>query len=215
MKLQAESELLREEFAKAQATISRFAEKAMSRPTVTNNHQHNFGSVKITNYLSDHETYKQHTERQFVIEQASKHLEDYMLKWINGQEALANFVVDHIIKCSDTDDFILCCTDTSRKRFIYVNQLNEKVEDLMAKTFLSRISGPIKEVSHSIFHQILEGFNQQKRTTDGAFEHANIDYRIQNVTDKYLQICEFDMSDKNSDFLNELAGLLRGPKEVK
>lgn len=200
---------------KAQESMADLAQQAINRPPTINNQLTNqIGSVKITNYLTDHQTYVDHTDPDFVIEQAQKFFEKYMVELLNGQRALARFMVDHIIKCPESGRIILCCTDTARKRFIYMNHLNEKEEDMMAKYFLERMAGPIKEVSHSIFEHIVDRLEAQKQTTKGAFELADIDHRIQTVTTKYLEIRDFDIDDKNSDFLVELAALLRGPKEI-
>lgn len=220
--LQSENELLRQQVDKLHAQLEKaqdgmkdLAEQAINRPPTINNQLTNqIGSVKITNYLTDHQTYVDHTDPDFVMEQAQKFFEKYMVELLNGQRALARFMVDHIIKCPESGRIILCCTDTARKRFIYMNHLNEKEEDMMAKYFLERMSGPIKEVSHTIFEHIVDRLEAQKQTTKGAFELADIDHRIQTVTTKYLEIRDFDIDDKNSDFLVELAALLRGPKEI-
>lgn len=217
-RLQGEKELLcqqldktYEQLEKANEKAHQLAEKAIDRPGTINNNTQQIGSVKITNYLADHQSYVEQTDREFIIDQAVQFFEKYLTDLINGQRALARFVVDHIIRCPETGKFILCCTDTSRKRFIYINHIDEKAEDMFAKLFLERISGPIKEVSHTIFNQIVKKLEAQKQVTNGAFERGYIDETITNITNKYLHVLEFDVDDKNSEFIVELAGLLRNP----
>lgn len=209
IRMQVEIDMLRQQLDKAEHLV----EKAIDRPGIitNNNNTQQIGSVKITNYLADHQAYVEHTDREFIIQQAKQFLEKYLTELINGQRALARFVVEHIIRCPDTGKFILCCTDTSRKRFIYINHVDEKAEDMFAKFFTERISGPIKEVSHTIFNQIVSKLEAQKLATKGAFDRGNIDDTIESITNKYLHILEFDVDDKNSEFIAELAGFLRGP----
>lgn len=222
-RLQGEKELLcqqldkvYEQLEKASEKAHQLAEKFIDRPgTVHNtNNTQQIGSVKITNYLADHKAYVEHTDRDFIIQQAKQFLEKYLTDLINGQRALARFVVDHIIRCPESGKFILCCTDTSRKRFIYINHIDEKAEDMFAKFFTERISGPIKEVSHTIFNQIVSKLEAQKLATKGAFDRGHIDDTIDSITNKYLHVLEFDVDDKNSEFIAELAGLLRGPSSL-
>lgn len=193
---------------RSQQDMRQIAEKAIARPTITNNQQ-NYGTVKITNYLADHNTYCQQTEREYIIEKANEYLSGYFNRLVNGQEALAQFVVEHIVKRHGSDEYILCCSDTSRKRFWFLNSQGEKVEDMMAKIFVSRIAGPIREVSGAIFGQIQDRLRMEKMQAKGG-DKVVIDKRMELNDDKYMQLLEFDISDKNGDFLSELAGLLRG-----
>lgn len=197
-----------EHMDRSQQDMRQLAEKAIARPTVTNNQQ-NYGTVKITNYLADHDTYRQQTEREYIIEKANEHLSGYFNRLVNGQEALAQFVVEHIVKRHGSDEYILCCSDTSRKRFWFLNPQGEKVEDMMAKIFVSRIAGPIREVSGAIFGQIQDRLKMEREHAKGG-DKVVIDKRMELNDGKYMQLLEFDISDKNGDFLSELAGLLRG-----
>lgn len=195
--------------------MERIAEKAIARPTtVQTTNQQNYGTVKISNYLADNDTYRRQTERDFIMQQANAHLQKYIEELVNGQEALAKFVVAHIIKRADSNEYILCCTDTSRKRFLYINHLGEKEEDMLAKLFVSHISGPIREVSGSIFKQIEERLQREREAAKGG-EKINIDNKIMVTNDKYLKMMEFDISDKNGDFVAELAGMLRGTNAIE
>lgn len=223
-RLQGEKELLSQQLQKLYEQVEKsndkahqLVEKAIDRPGIITNNNNNtqqIGSVKITNYLADHNSYVERTDRDFIIQQAKQFFEKYLTDLINGQRALARFVVEHIIRCPETGKYILCCTDTSRKRFIYINHVDEKAEDMFAKLFTERISGPIKEVSHAIFNQIVKKLEAQKQVTSGAFDRGYIDTTIESITSKYLHVLEFDVDDKNTEFIAELSGLLRGPSGV-
>lgn len=214
--LQAENHMLRaqlddarKQVEESQKNLTRLVEKAIDRPTIQTTTNHH-GNVKITNYLTDHQTYLAQTDSKFVTEQAKKHWEKYFLEWLNSQRALAKFVVNHIIRCADTGNYILCCTDTSRRRFIYINHGDEKAEDMLAKLLVEKIAKPIKDVSHAMFREIVDRLEDQKRTVP-ASERFAIDRNIDSVTERYFRVCEFDLDEKNSEFVAELAGLLRGP----
>lgn len=214
--LQTANDMLQTQLDKREQSYEQLANRAVDRPTITNQQNTQINAVKITNYLTDYKTYQQQTDASWVMQQARAFFEKYFMDWIHGQKALARFVVDHIIRCSDNGRMILCCTDTSRKRFIFMNAQDEQQEDMLAKLFMEKISKPIKEVSHQIFNEIVARLEDErkKRITNkaNAFEVGEIDDRIRMCNDKLFQIYEFDVESKNGDFLNELAGQLRGPK---
>lgn len=214
--LQTANDMLQTQLDKREQSYEQLANRAVDRPTITNQQNTQINAVKITNYLTDYKTYQQQTDASWVMQQARSFFEKYFKDWINGQKALARFVVEHIIRCSDNGRMILCCTDTSRKRFIFMNAQDEQQEDMLAKLFMEKISKPIKEVSHQIFNEIVAHLEEDRRNRitakANAFEVGEIDDRIKMANDKLFQIYEFDVESKNGDFLNELAGQLRGPK---
>lgn len=204
---------------KAQQTAQCLAERAIDRPTTVNsttNQQHNeigsISNVKVTTMLTDFATYQRQTDPQFVMETARQYLEKY---FFDGPKGLARFLVEHIIR-SDDGKLILCCTDPARKRFRFVNADSKLEEDLKAKMLTQKISVPIKQVCHEVFDNIQKKLNTEKQmkiaANAGAFQIGFLDDKITIAGEHLLSIREFDYdSSHNSDFLNELAALLRGP----
>lgn len=85
-KLRTENEILQRELEKAQDMIRSFTEHAINRPTTTTNNQQNIGSVKVTNYLTDYETYQKQTDPDRVRALLDQHFEEY---FFDGQLGLA------------------------------------------------------------------------------------------------------------------------------
>lgn len=127
-RLQAENDILRQELEKAQGVAQSLAKEAINRPTTiantTNNNQQNIGNVKITNYLAGNDVFTAQTHPEHVKNVLDKHFEAYFM---DGQQGL----VEHVIKVEGK--LILVCTDTSRKRFRFVNTDGKLAEDMKAK----------------------------------------------------------------------------------
>jgi hypothetical protein len=218
-RLESENNILRQELEKAHALTQKVTEQAINRPTHTHtttnnidNHRsigNQIANVKVTNYLADHKTYEQQTDPERVRALMDKHFEEY---FFDGQQGLAKFLVDHIIR-SDDGKMIMVCTDTSRKRFRFINAEDELEEDLRAKILSKKLSVPVKEVCRAVFQRITERLNEQKRGKQNALEVDFLEKKIDSALAKYIHIREFD-TDECGDFLNQLAALLRGPDGV-
>lgn len=218
-KLQTENQLLRHELTEAQLTSRKLAEQAINRPTTiannTTNQQHNeigsISNVKVTTYLSDFDTYQRQTDPQRVRQLLDQHLEQY---FFDGQPGLARFMVDHVIRSQD-GKMIMVCTDTSRKRFRFVNADAKLEEDLRAKMLAKKLSIPVKEVCATVFDRIINRLSEEKTNKKsagaGAFEIDFLDKKIDFASLKFLNIREFD-TDVGNEFLTELSSLLRGPQ---
>lgn len=203
--LRAENEILTRELEKAQSSANRLAEQAVNRPTLVSN-THN--TVKITNYLSDFETYKRQTDPDHVRLLVDTHFDERY--FFDGQQGLARFIADYIIRSQD-GKMIMVCTDTSRKRFRFVNADSQLEEDLRARILTKKLSVPVKEVCVKIFDRIMERLKQQKQVAQGAFEIDFLDKKMEYAAEKYINIREFD-GEEGHDFLAELAALLRTPQ---
>lgn len=210
-KLQTENDLLREQLEKAQQTSQTLAEQAINRPT-TITQQHNqighISNLKMTNYLTDYQTYQRQTDPQRVRQLLDQHFEDY---FFDGQPGLARFMVDHVIRSED-GKMIMVCTDPARKRFRFVNADAKLEEDLRAKILTKRLSVPVREVCSKVYERITKRLEEEKGRKKSAFEVDFLDKKIDYAFEKLISIREFDQED-SGDFLNELAALLRGSCE--
>lgn len=210
-RLQTENNLLRTELTKAQQALERLTEQAIHRPTTTTtvtNQQNNL--VKITNSLADYKAYAMQTHPHRVKDMLEQHFENY---FFHGQQGLARFVVDHIIRMDD-GKMIICCTDTSRKRFRFVNADGKLAEDMKAKLLTKKLSVPVREMCDAVFDRIIERLKTEKKVMisngAGAFDLDFLDKKVECAEKRFIEIRSFD-GDDNTDFLNELATLLRNP----
>lgn len=209
VKLEAENEMMRNEVSKTRDQVTNLAKEAINRPTTTNNQQNN--NLKITNYLTDHQSYLSQTQPHRVRDMLDQHLETYFM---DGQSGLARFLVEHIIKMND-GKLILVCTDTSRKRFRFVNADGKMVEDMKAKMLCTKLSVPVREMCNEVFDRIINKLKSDKKVKisngSGAFEIDFLEKKMEWAEKKFIEIRSFDYDDDNTDFLNELAALLRNP----
>lgn len=195
--LQTENNLLRSELEKAQAVIERTAQ----RPTTTTNNHH---SVRITNYLADHATYREQTDPERVMKILLERLPDYIA---DGQSGLARCLEENVIRKGD--EMILCCTDPTRNRFRYLNEKGELVDDMRAHHFAKTVSAPVKTASVQMFQEQLARIEEKKVGVTDPFELHRIDQEIDAYRDSLWNIKEFDDRDTNHQFVGTLSDRLR------
>lgn len=207
--LQAQNTLLQSELEKTQKMLQSLTEQAINRPT-TVTHNIDNKNIKITNYLSDYSAYQTQTDPQRVREMLDLHLENY---FFDGQAGLAKFVVEHIIRLED-GKMILCCTDPVRKRFRFVDANEHVAEDMRAKMLCSKLSVPVREMCNNVFQRIIDKLTREQKVKissgAGAFDLDFLEKKIGLAHERFIEIRAFE-GDENSDFLNELATLLRNP----
>ena len=197
--LQIANNFLRTELEKAQAVIERTAQ----RPTTTTNLHH---SVKITNYLADHETYRSQTDPDRVAKMLFERLPEYIA---DGQSGLARCLEENVIRKGD--EMILCCTDPTRNRFRYLNEKGELVDDMRAHHFTKTVSVPVKAASLKMFQEHLTAVEQKKVGVTDPFELHRIDQEIDAYRVHLIHIKEFDDHDSNHQIVGALSDRLRQP----
>lgn len=172
----------------------------------------NHNSIKVTNYLTDFKTYAERTDPEFIRKAARENMIEFFM---DGQNGLAQFVVRYIIRCGKK--LIICCSDSARKKFRFLNPDGVLQDDVEAKMLTSKLSVPIKQVAHEVYETILENLEAQKQAKidqkAGFLEIDFLDRKIEFAHTQLWKIRDFD-TDKNSEFLNELAALLRGPEPI-
>lgn len=210
--LTTEKDIIQRELEKSQHLIQCLSERAIDRPSNVTNRQHNeIGNVKITNHLSDHQTYLKQVHPERVTGLLDLHFEKYFM---DGQIGLARFVVEHIIRL-ENGKMILCCTDPTRKRFRFIDTDKKLAEDLKAKMLCSKIKVPVKEMCNEVFDRIIQRLKDEKKVkmSSGLGMEMEIDFldrKIDMAERRFLEIRAFD-GDDGTEFLNELAILLRNP----
>lgn len=214
--LQTEKNIMKNELEHSRYLIQTLSEQAINRPTnVTTNQQHNeIGNTKITHYLSDNKKYQRQVHPQRLVDLLDNHFEDYFM---DGQSGLARFVVEHVVRVDD-GKMILCCTDPIRKRFRFINAEGKLAEDLKAKMFCSKIKIPVNEMCSEVFDRIINKLTEEKKVKLSSGKSYGIDIefldkKIDLAERRFLEIKSFD-GDDGSEFLNELACLLRNPNDI-
>jgi hypothetical protein len=213
--LRGKTEILQQELDKAHHMIQTLSETAINRPTTTTTNEiGNLNHVKITNHLADHKSFLRQIHPERVTELLDLHLEKYFM---DGQVGLARFVVEHIIRLND-GKMILCCTDPTRKRFRFIDADGKLAEDLRAKMFRSKIKIPVKEMCNEVFDRIIERIKAEKKVkissgeSEAGMEIGFLDKKIDMAERRFFEIRAFD-GDDSTEFLNELASLLRNSHE--
>jgi len=169
--------------------------QAIEKPTIVTNHiKNNFSEKYFLDSLSADD----------IKRKCQSYLtEDVFMK---GQRGIAQMCTEHIIKTRDNKALIIC-TDTSRKKFKYVDENGNMKEDYEARTFTDKVSKPIKDMSKILYENILSDVNYEKDNVDEedysrkSFLHG----KKMKAIDCFAQISCFDHPDLNTEYKNELA----------
>lgn len=183
------------------STIENLASKAIERPsttTTTNNVTNNIrATFSDTYFLED-----------IKEEDVKRKFQNYLTEetFFGGQRTIAKLCSDHIIRTKDKK-VLLTCTDTSRKKFKYVDEKGNVKEDHEARLFTEKISKPIKAVSKEVYDSILFDVKNEKETLedDDYSRKAFLNNKELSAIDSYVKITYFDDPEHNNDFKNELA----------
>lgn len=215
-KLSCETEknvILSQFLEKSQKTIENLAEKAIEKPTISNNSNNNSnnnnnnnikGSQYVQTFLADPNSYEELTEKERILSIAREKFEDYF--W-NGQKGVAKFCLDHIVKTKD-GKMIICCTDPSRRRFKFINANKELKEDIEARIFTQKISVPIKLVCDEVFENVCNRIDNELEEKTSAFDLDFLEKKRDKAREKYFEIQDMDNNKENIDYKNELSALL-------
>ena len=207
-RLRTENELLRAELTKAQEKAHELTKEALQRPTTsTTNNNQQYHTVRITNYLANHETYEKQTDPERVLAIAKKELSRY---YPDGQAGVARFLDEHVIR-TDEKKMILCCTDPTRYRFRYLNDDQEMVDDMRAQQFVKTVSEPVKKTAVELFQDRVGEMNDERQQMTDPMEQLRVLKEMDQHRDLAHDIIAFDDASSNHAFLNTLADRLRMP----
>ena len=176
--------------------LQKLASQAIDRPTtaITNNIKNNFSDKYFL------ETIK--------AEDVKMKCQNYLTEqvFLEGQRGIAQLCTEHVIKTKDKKSLMLC-TDVSRKKFKYMDEQGNIKEDYEARTFVQKVSKPIKDASRIVYDSILFDVKSEKETLeeDDYSRKAYLNSKELKTIDCYVQITHFDDPDNNQEFKNELA----------
>jgi len=181
-----------------QKMLENLASKAIDKPTTTNTTIN-----QIRNCFSD-KYFVEDIKESDIKRKCQSILTEQVL--LEGQRGIARMCTEYIINTKDNKK-LLIATDPSRNKFRYMDKNGNMKDDIEARTFIEKVSKPIKEVAGIVFDNVLSNIKDEQDTIEDddysrkAYLH---DKEIQaNCSLVYIKF--FDDPKHNSEFTNELA----------
>ena len=172
------------------------------------------GSNKVT--TTNNVTVRNQLSPTFTLDSLeSKKLEETMREYyterdfFGGQKRLANFFMEKVIKTPD-DKMLICCTDTSRKKFKILDVRGNLKEDIEARTLCDKLKVPTQMVTKEIYDKVIDKIDKERdrlNTDDRSKREKLLDDSMR-AQKYYMEILNFDDLNYNQDFMHELCVLL-------
>ena len=193
---------LQSQIDKMFSTIENLAKQAIDKPNNTTINTNNVKNVYSDKYFLEKLTLEdiKHKCRNHLTEQV----------FFQGQRGIARMCTDHIINTKDKK-VLLTCSDVSRKKFKYMDELGNIKEDYDARAFTEKVIGPIKQVSQEVYEFILSNVKDEreelenKRDLESMERKTALHYKKDMATDCFQQIIFIDRLEDNNEFRTELA----------
>ena len=182
--------------------IQTLAREGSNKPTTTTNNTIN----NIRNHLSSTYTIDK-LEPKTVEEIFREHYTEF--DYYSGQKGLANFFLERVIKTPD-GKMMICCTDTSRKKFKILDMKGNLKEDIEARVLCEKLKVPTEVVTKEMYDKIITRIDEERdrlSRDDRSRKEKLIDdsMRAQQV---FIDNMNFDDINYNQDFMHELCVLL-------
>jgi len=183
-----------------QKIIENIATKAVDKPTTTTN---NTTINQIRNSFSDKYFIEDLLESDIKRKCQSVLTEQVLLE---GQRGIARMCTEYFINTKDQKK-LLIATDPSRNKFKYMDKHGNMKDDIEARTFIEKVSKPIKEVAGIIFDCVLSDIKDEQETMeeDNYSRKAYLHDKEMQANHSLVYIKCFDDPKHNSEFTNELA----------
>ena len=177
-----------------QNKLDKIANKAIDRPTITNN--------TVNNKIELH-TFPSQTEIDRKIE--SQFNDKYLLDGIKG---VAQFVYDHIVKLED-GSIAYACFDTSRQIFKYKDENGNEIKDPKAIKLKKMIKPGLLRQSQTLLEYFSEECDYlEKRKTSGLDVDGKEYNTMNTLRDKAFEVgCEILNIEDTNKFSTELSSL--------
>lgn len=126
-----------------------------------------------------------------------------------GQKQLAEVCVERILKTPD-NKFMLCCTDSSRKKFRIFDMNGNMKEDIEARMLCEKLKIPINIITKEIYEKIVEKIDkEQSQLASDDYSKKDKLFRDRTLAyDFYIENQNFHESKYNQEFIHELCVLL-------
>ena len=181
-----------EQIKDLQNKLDKIANKAIDRPTITNNTINN--KFELNTFPSQSEI-DQKIESQFN--------DKYLLDGIKG---VAQFVYDHIVKLED-GSIAYACFDTSRQVFKYKDQNGNEIKDPKAVKLRKMIKPGLLRQSQTLFDYFNEECDYLEKRKTSGLDVDRKEYNTMNtLRDKAFEVgCEILNIEDTNKFSNELS----------
>jgi hypothetical protein len=190
-----QEENYKEQIKDLQNKLERILNKAIERPTTTNNNTVN-NKFELNTFPSQKEIDRK-IESQFN--------DKYIL---DGMKGIAQFVFDHIVKLED-GSMAYACYDTSRQMFKYKDEDGNEIKDPKAVKLRKMIKPGLLKQSKTL----LDYFNDEcdyleKRKNNGQDVDSKEYSTMNTLREKAFEVgCEILSIEDTNKFSNELANL--------
>lgn len=219
LKMEHQKEMMRckeEWMDKEQERMASLLEKVMTKPVINNTNNTNTTTTNIRgnnnnlqSLLAPPELYEKQVDPNRIKALDQSDVEKHF--WL-GQKGIARLCVDHVIKTVDEDGnskMLICCTDSSRKRFKYIDENNHIADDMEARNFIDTVSAPIVTVCKKVYDTIVSKIEDDKKETTDAFDLNLLENKTNIAQQKFLEIKDISDHNRNSDYKNEMSILLK------
>ena len=183
-----------------QKMLEGIATKAVDKPTTTTN---NTTINQIRNSFYDKYFIEDLLESDIKRKCQSVLTEQVLLE---GQRGIARMCTEYFINTKDQKK-LLIATDPSRNKFKYMDKHGNMKDDIEARTFIEKVSKPIKEVAGYIFDGVLSDIKDEQENIeeDNYSRKAYLHDKEMQANHSLVYIKCFDDPKHNSEFTNELA----------
>ena len=182
------------------STIESLAKQAIDKPTNVTTHNN------IRNIYSD-KFFLDKLTPEDVKHKCRNHLTEEV--FFQEQRGIARMCTEHIINTKDKK-VLLKCSDVSRKKFKYIDEMGNIKEDYNARVFTEKVIGPIKQVSQEVYEHILSNIKDEKEELENKRDCESMERKTylhykKDMASDCLQKIIFIDTNENNDFKNELA----------
>jgi len=181
-----------------QKMLENIAIKAVDKPTTTNTTINN-----IRNSFSD-KYFVEDIKEEDIKRKCQSYLTEQVL--LDGQRGIAKMCTEYIINTKDKKK-LLISTDPSRNKFRYMDKHGNMKDDIDARTFIEKISKPIKEVADIVFDCVISDIKDEQDNIedDNYSRKAFLHDKEMQANHSLVYINCFDDPKHNSEFTSELA----------
>lgn len=129
--------------------------------------------------------------------------------FFGGQKRLANFFFEKVIKTPD-DKMLICCTDTSRKKFKILDLSGNMKEDIEARILCDKLKLPTQLITKEIYDKVIERIDTERKrlSSDDQSRRQKLLDDTMRAQQVYIDNINFDDLNYNQDFIHELCVLL-------
>jgi hypothetical protein len=202
-----EKAFLEQHLNRVQTSYESIAKEAINKPTnsTTHNTVNNIRNVLSSKYTVDE---LDHDQLMLVFKKALT--EDVLL---GGQPAIAKICSENIIQTDDSK-MRMCCTDTSRDKFKYMDASGNVKEDFQARHFTSKIIKPLEAVGQEVYDTACTNISEEQNALESQQmpQYGRISFlknKEERLAVSLMELRSIDQPNHNSKFVNELAVLTK------